>query len=411
MATLRGRKVHGSAFADVIHGLASDDQLFGNNGNDTIFGGLGRDRMFGGNGNDRLIGGEGNDYLDGGPGTDYIDGGNGIDIVTYAAVARKGVSVFLYKNVGGITGETADRLYNVENVVGTKFVDYLQGNDFDNVLDGGAERDFLWGLGGNDTLIGGNGADWIFGGDGDDVLRPGTGGGNNLDGGAGYDTLDYSDLGAGIEIVYAEDPYTPNAWLVQGGQGTIEGERIFNAELIRGSNHDDKISEAHADVVAGGGDDQIISHDIDVFLRGGDDDDQIEAAGNNQLILGDDGLDWLLGGTFADGASSDVQIFQLQYARGHDTIWYFGTEDKLRVSMSEFGITDAGQIDYEYSLGGDIGPVPTSAQPTFMFVDDESSFVWFDRDGTGSEYSAVALAYVMDLNQFADWTTAFEFVA
>ncbi len=414
MARFRGTRVQGSAYADIIYGLATNDLLYGNNGDDKIYGGNGRDKIFGGNGRDRLFGGEGDDTMDGGAGVDTMDGGGGIDTVSYATVSAKGVSVFLYKSFGGVTGESADRIYNVENVVGTRFIDHMMGNDSGNVLDGGGERDILWGLGGNDTLIGGAAGDWLFGGDGDDVLRPGADGNNSILGGDGYDTLDYSDVSGGVTIKWAEDPYSPGNFIVQGTD-QIKDERIFQIEYIIGSKGDDKIYDAKANVNGYDGKDDIISHDDGVFLNGGDGDDTIQAFGNNNVLIGGDGLDWMLGGTIEEHESGAVQIFQLQYARGWDNIWYFGAEDSLRVSMAEFGIggtTGAPNVAFEYNTGGNIGPVPQSALPTFMFVNDESSFVWFDRDGSGTEYSAVAIAYVDGLDVLgAGFNAAFEFVA
>lgn len=57
---------------------------------------------------------------------------------------------------------------NIENVVGSVFVDTIRGSVGDNLLDGGAGNDMLDGRAGNDTLIGGVGADTLTGGAGFD---------------------------------------------------------------------------------------------------------------------------------------------------------------------------------------------------------------------------------------------------
>ncbi len=63
---------------------------------------------------------------------------------------------------------------NIENVVGSAFVDTIRGSAGDNLLDGGAGNDMLDGRAGNDTLIGGLGADTLTGGAGLDRFAYGS---------------------------------------------------------------------------------------------------------------------------------------------------------------------------------------------------------------------------------------------
>lgn len=63
----------------------------------------------------------------------------------------------------------------------------LNGDDFDNILTGGAGNDTLNGLGGSDQLSGLAGDDTLSGGNGDDILDGGKGA-DALDGGIGNDT-------------------------------------------------------------------------------------------------------------------------------------------------------------------------------------------------------------------------------
>ena len=80
----------------------------------------------------------------------------------------------------------------IENITGSKFNDTLQGDNGDNRLDGGAGNDTLIGNAGNDTLVGGTGNDVMLGGDSDDVflLINAQLGRDDIQGGAGYDTID-----------------------------------------------------------------------------------------------------------------------------------------------------------------------------------------------------------------------------
>jgi len=159
--------VHGEDGNDTITDEGGDDFLWGNAGNDTISAGLGLDNVFGGNGNDLIYGGLGADILEGGTGDDVIYGDDGV-----------------VRLVNGV-----------------------------QVMDANGDADLIAGGDGNDTLYGGGGDDGLDGGDGDDVLYGGTGlnlmaggigndlfvmdassagNGNAMDGGLGYDVVDYS---------------------------------------------------------------------------------------------------------------------------------------------------------------------------------------------------------------------------
>uniref|UniRef100_UPI00398C12D3 calcium-binding protein n=1 Tax=Polaromonas sp. YR568 TaxID=1855301 RepID=UPI00398C12D3 len=115
----------------------------------------------------------------------------------------------------------ADRLNNIENLIGTALADSLKGDGNNNALFGNEGDDTLWGMGGDDFLAGDLGNDTIDGGAGKDVLSGGLGkdivrgGGEDdiilqvmerlnetLDGGTGIDLLNYSlsdaDMAGGI---------------------------------------------------------------------------------------------------------------------------------------------------------------------------------------------------------------------
>jgi Ca2+-binding RTX toxin-like protein len=172
-----------------IDTLSGIENLLGSNtGNDTLTGDFENNILRGYGGNDRLDGGEGDNLLDGRDGNDVfvahvgndiIEGGAGIDTVDYGA-ARNGVTVMLSSGVrdnanglgysdvhdlapGYVPGATSiagvavgggnDTLYDIENVIGSRFDDLLVGSDAANVLNG---------LGGVDKMIGGNGNDSYY---------------------------------------------------------------------------------------------------------------------------------------------------------------------------------------------------------------------------------------------------------
>jgi Ca2+-binding RTX toxin-like protein len=181
---------------DNLSGDAGNDKLYGGEGNDTLNGGTNNDTLDGGIGNDTMSGGDNDDYFVGGAGADKMDGGAGIDTVDYSGSAS-GVHVNMLGNVYGGGDAAGDSISNMENVIGTKFGDYIQGTAADNKLIGGEGNDSLYGNGGKDFLDGGDGNDYLaqntgnstlLGGKGDDIIMGGTGS-DVIDGGEGDDFI------------------------------------------------------------------------------------------------------------------------------------------------------------------------------------------------------------------------------
>ncbi|HRK96112.1 MAG TPA: calcium-binding protein, partial [Rhodospirillales bacterium] len=205
-------------------GEAAGDQL---HGIEAVYGSAHADTLTGDDDENELLGQNGDDVLAGGLGADTLDGGDGQDTASYALSAAA-VTVSLTPAPGvshgaGFGGDAeGDELHNIENVTGSGFNDRLTGNTGNNALSGGDGADTLIGGAGADTLTGGNGSDIVdyslsaegvtvdllngvgTGGDAEgDVISGvervqgssntdlliGSGGSNNLDGGAGNDTL------------------------------------------------------------------------------------------------------------------------------------------------------------------------------------------------------------------------------
>ncbi|KPP89544.1 MAG: Hemolysin-type calcium-binding repeat (2 copies) [Rhodobacteraceae bacterium HLUCCA08] len=213
-----------------------------------IQGGTGNDSLEGTNGADLIYGYGGNDDLFGSPGGDLMDGGAGdLDTADYSG-SLNGVTVNLDTGVGDGGLATGDTLVGIEIVIGSDAGDTLIGDDKDNNL---------WGRDGDDTLIGGLGDD-------------------NLQGEGGFDTVDYSDSDAAVEIFHID----------AGGGGPsgghAEGDFLKGIEKIIGSDFDDTIyapfsvtwSEAHG----GDGNDALHGVTQDVSLYGGSGDDYLRVA-------------------------------------------------------------------------------------------------------------------------------------
>jgi serralysin len=269
-------------------------------GNDTLTGGAGNDRFVLSAGFDTIT-----DFTAGGT-EDAIDisaltGLSSVDLGKSLAV-QSGADVvitFAFNNVLTLSN------VNVEALTASDFIQAATGSS--NVINdtaasnsltgtlgvdtiyGNAGNDVLSGLAGNDTLLGGDGADYLYGNNDNDLL----------DGGADNDVLlagDGDDTvvgGSGIDYVF-------------GGTGSNV--------LSGGAGLDILISEGANDVMNGGADQNF-------YYR--------QTNGASQ-IFGGDGLDILVGGTFA---SDDV---------------FFG------LGGGDFALGGAGNDELNGGLGDDI---------------------------------------------------------
>lgn len=242
-----GDRISSGAGADILLGGAGDDDLIGGTGADRIVGGSGVDlvdysgsnagvtvrlngqassgghaegdrvsevevavgtgwrdvligagadnELRGGGGRDSLFGMDGDDWLIGGNGADRISGGAGIDTVDYSGSFTGVLGRLRGEGEGGEA--KGDRLYGVENLIGSAHADTLIGDAGANWLEGGAGNDTLYGVDGDDVLVGGRGNDILTGGHGSDLYR--------FDGDWGHDTVRGFDAGAGVTDVLRLD--------------------------------------------------------------------------------------------------------------------------------------------------------------------------------------------------------------
>ncbi len=190
------------------------------------------DRFTLGNGDSTIDAGEGDDEIIIGSGNHTIDGGTGFNTVNYTQ-ALSAIKVDLLSGAvtsNGFGGQ--DRLANIQQVLGSSFDDEIAGGNGDDVI---------YGYGGNDVIYGSLGSDFLYGGAGDnrlDYSRLSTGvtvdiangrttkvggsdtfseftqfvgssaddvfivpkGGYSINGGAGMDTVDYSQFSARIHV-------------------------------------------------------------------------------------------------------------------------------------------------------------------------------------------------------------------
>ncbi len=260
--------VIGSAFGDLLVGAAATGQLYG---------GAGNDLMYGVGGNDLLSGDDGNDTLLSGVFAEILVGGDGYDVVDFS-LSTQGLRLEL-QNTALSTGFAAyDGYQTIEGFSGSNFGDTMLGSLAGDHFYGGAGDDVLSGLGGNDLL---------FGDDGNDTLI-GSADAEGLNGGAGFDLVDYGLAASGILVDLR----------LAGPQGWgAAGDRLAAIEAVAGSVHNDAIfGSAGAERLSGG--------------AGNDD---LRGYGGNDTLMGEDGTDVIFGSTgrelLSGGAGFDLLYY------------------------------------------------------------------------------------------------------
>jgi Ca2+-binding RTX toxin-like protein len=181
--------------------------------------------------------------------------------------------------VGAETGH--DRATGFETVVGGAGDDTLSGSAVAERLFGAAGDDRVLGHGGADTLIGGAGEDSLSGGNGADRLVAGAGH-DRLLGGAGDDLLrdgggaDVVDAGSGDDELTAALDAADDRYAGGAGTDTLDYSEATQAlviDLSTGTATGLEIGEdaitGFERVLAGGGDDRLVAGAGSLALAGG----------------------------------------------------------------------------------------------------------------------------------------------
>ncbi|MEM6617953.1 MAG: calcium-binding protein [Pseudomonadota bacterium] len=395
-------EIHGGADNDTVIGGDSNDLLYGGDNNDTMYGGEGTNTLYGGDGDDSLwgqfgeteaagthvfYGGDGNDRIIGGDGVDTLDGGDGNDIIrggdfgtmsadvyivsagsdTYYAYSEADVidysawgtaiatstvtsgltytSISVYKDNGNTFG-VRDRLFQVEELIGTDFADTLYSDNDSETIRGGSGTDTLYGVDGADKLFGQDDSDLMYGGVGADELTGGgdndtlfgDAGGDSLVGGRGDDTLrgggaqDKADGGRGDDTLYGQGGN--DTLLGDNGEDTIYGGD--NADVIYGGDNGD-------DIRGDAGADDIFGEDGGDEIRGGNGNDELFGGAGSDEVRGGRGSDTIEGGigndTLWGDEERDIFLFQSGTDTGTDEIRDFDNGDDLirLVGSVEYG--------------------------------------------------------------------------
>ncbi|MGB9801808.1 MAG: calcium-binding protein, partial [Arcobacter sp.] len=371
---------------------SGDDTLIGSSAQNIIYGGIGQDFIYGAAGDDKLFGEDGNDTLAGGVGNDSIDGGAGTDTVSY--FDANSVIVNLRGTTNG-TGNVnyssttyTDKLYSIENVIGSAGNDTIQGNDADNILDGaggvntvsydgavagvtvdlgitGAQNtlgdgtdtllnfDNLIGSGNDDILKGNSNSNIIKGGNGSDSIY-GIGGANFLYGGLGDDTFigkvlgsDFIDGESGNDKVNYSTLLSANSITVDLGTTTTFNDENGNSQTVY-------------QITINGGDNDYVKN-ITTFEGSQGDDNFITTTGTYSFI-GGSGDDTFSGSSFTgssiDGSNHTILADGTQgatnaYTGKGDTVDYSNVVDKIILTLengSDTTTVKVGGTDSDHTI-------------------------------------------------------------
>ncbi|MFP3544106.1 VCBS domain-containing protein [Rhizobium sp. SIMBA_035] len=310
--------LNGGADNDLISGLGGDDTLNGGDGNDTLYGGAGNDTLNGDDGNDTLIGGAGDDTINGGDGddtiiytigdgADVIDGGAGNDTLKISTSSAPDAGyLYEYIKYDGTNlvmtpvlpnGQPAPAPYNATlTVTGVETLDIALGNS--NTLVFGQGGGDLAAAGVTDVKVTGDDTDttiWFSNVSSDTRLEATLGGGNDtyvgggqhvsqsVDGGAGNDSINFSQVSETFNIDLESGVTIRTSY----GGDAIATDSLTNFENAVGSNGNDTIrGTSDANVIDGGnGDDIIEGRGGADTLSGGDGNDRI-TAGSELIVNG-----------------------------------------------------------------------------------------------------------------------------
>lgn len=210
---------------------------------------------------------------------------------------------------------------------GTQLHDDLQGLDGNDILKGFDGRDLLSGGAGDDLLLGGSGADILRGGDGNDALYADHAA-DDVDGGAGYDTLHVMSSDLQIDL---------GVWRgIEAVRGSVGSDRVDGAGTYKA-----------LDLRGFGGNDTLIGGSANDVLVGGSGWDKLYGGASTDLLIGGEDGDRMDGGENSD-------IYYVGFA---DTVTDTGTVgyDKAQITTTTGVILDLSTWSGVERINGNIG--------------------------------------------------------
>ncbi len=368
----------GSNGKDYIEGDAGNNSLSGEKGNDSLLGGAGSDILLGGDGNDDLHGEAGNDILVGGIGNDVLDGGDGteLDIASYSEALDNDSALFYGSRLAGyqvLLGGNNNAFYaTIARALATDGT-VLETDYWHNI--GGFVGSSL-----NDSIVVSQALAF------------------RADGGAGTDSLDFSQLSnqygviadllnGNVSIASTTGETKQTILNFENLTGTGNADYLLGTDgvnIIRGGGGSDALAgRGGADTLDGGAGSDTVGYvtsgqGVQVNLatgvnHGGDAegdtlisienlhgsllDDSLAGDGNANRLEGDQGRDILSGGLGADildgGAGSDT-VDLGQNADDRSRNWHVSLADGYaHVVVNGVDVTEDTLVSIENVTGGD----------------------------------------------------------
>ena len=239
-------------------------------------------------------------------------------------------SLFTNNATNGVIGKTRNNTSKVAvsgpSYTGTIAGDYIYVAENNPTV--GAVK--IYGLAGNDLLAGRkNGSNEIYAGDGNDFIVPG-GVNDIIDGGTGYDQVNYSQNTVGISIL------------------SSNSNNFKNVESVIGTVYNDTIDFSDLSVSPEDG--------AAINLEGRAGDDNLVGSKYRDVILGEDGNDRLVGDAGQDvltgGAGVDRFIFRglSDFSGGGDTITDFNSAEGDRIEIYRRGFAGSATTYDRFSF-------------------------------------------------------------
>ena len=289
----------GNELANVITGNAGANALDGGAGDDVLDGSSGVDSLTGGTGNDIYVVDSADDRL-----LEQPDQGRDRAVVTLGTFDLRQVTAIEdleFRGTGAFEGH---------------------GNEFDNLIQGGAGNDTLRADEGDDTVSGGSGDNLLFGGGGRDtafllgrredyqvsVLSA-------EDGGRSFFTLVGLEPGDVVNMVSRQGRVDR----MSGVERVVFlGENVADPsdDTVLLVNREQLLRDVPVDVVGV----YLVDTQGTDSLQGGAEDDVLDGLDGNDLLTGGEGNDVLLGGVGADRLEGGVGNDILNGGTGDDTL-------------------------------------------------------------------------------------------
>ncbi|HUH42731.1 MAG TPA: hypothetical protein VLZ29_06425 [Sulfurimonas sp.] len=277
--------------------LSQANILIGNNLDNTLTGGNAADTLKAVSGNNTLDGGAGNDTLFAGTGSDKLIGGDGTNTANYTEIGALDVNVSLRGGSATYSNSSVDTLSGINNLVMGAGHDTVEGNQFNNSLDGG---------GGIDTL--------------------------SYIGSAGAVTLNVTSIGAGTSTGDGSDTFSNfENYTLSANNDTFNANSVYGS-TINGGNGVDTASYSGSATVLNV---MVNNGNTSVTVTGGGNSDTLQ---NIESIVGGSGNDIFV-------VSNVAGISALDGGAGINTLQLNGNVNLSSVTLSNFNAIDvaAGQ--------------------------------------------------------------------